>query len=178
MPIGKILGKIVGIDGLFEEIGKTVRQVIPNPEAQREAMLELSRLEDKYRDRIHNEMLAQIEVNKIEAKHQSIFVAGWRPFIGWVCGVSLGYNFVVAPLLSNFVDNVQLLNIEYLIAVVGSMLGSSGLRTYEAMKGVKTMTLSDEAYPSQVIEQRLAAGLLQPTTPEEDEEADAPWNKS
>ena len=39
--------------------------------------------------------MAQVDVNKAEAQHRSIFVAGWRPFIGWVCGVALAYHFIL-----------------------------------------------------------------------------------
>mgnify|MGYP003649900696 CR=1 FL=1 len=47
----------------------------------------------------HESTLAQIEVNKTEAQHRSIWVAGWRPFIGWVCGIALAYHFVFNPIL-------------------------------------------------------------------------------
>jgi len=43
--------------------------------------------------------LIHAEISKIEAAHRSVFVAGWRPFIGWVCGVALAYNFVIRDLL-------------------------------------------------------------------------------
>ena len=41
----------------------------------------------------------QLEINKAEASHRSIFVAGWRPFVGWTCGIALAYHFVIAPLV-------------------------------------------------------------------------------
>ena len=47
---------------------------------------------------MQNANLAQLEVNKVEATHKSIFVAGWRPFVGWVCGVALAYHFILSPL--------------------------------------------------------------------------------
>src|SRR5210317_21827 len=47
----------------------------------------------------HESAMAQVSVNQAEAKHRSIFVAGWRPFIGWTCGFALAYHFVVAPLI-------------------------------------------------------------------------------
>ena len=47
----------------------------------------------------HEAAMAQTDINKAEAQHRSIFVAGWRPFIGWTCGVALAYHFVVAPLI-------------------------------------------------------------------------------
>jgi len=43
--------------------------------------------------------LVQGEINKIEAAHKSVFVAGWRPFIGWVCGLALCYNFIIRDLM-------------------------------------------------------------------------------
>ena len=46
---------------------------------------------------------AQLEVNKVEARHTSIFVAGWRPFIGWTCGVALCYHFVLQPFFTFFI---------------------------------------------------------------------------
>jgi len=85
--------------------------------------------------------LAQIELNKIEAAHRSIFVAGWRPFIGWVCGAALAWHFMLYDLL-NWV--AMMFNPEFappilggtekLIAVVMSLLGLGGLRTFEKMK--------------------------------------------
>ena len=86
--------------------------------------------------------LAQIEVNKIEASHRSIFVAGWRPFIGWVCGVGLAYAFIAAPFLEwitlNFFPSVSALPIiptEALLTLVVSLLGLGGMRTVEKMNG-------------------------------------------
>ena len=82
----------------------------------------------------------QVEVNKIEAKHQSIFVSGWRPFIGWSCGSALAYNFIIQPLLYTFLQLfnviIQLpkLEIEQLVGILLAMLGMSGYRTYEKIK--------------------------------------------
>lgn len=85
--------------------------------------------------------LAQIEINKIEAAHRSIFVAGWRPFIGWVCGAALAWHFMLFDLLNwvammfnpKFAPPI-LGGTEDLIAVVMSLLGLGGLRTLEKMK--------------------------------------------
>jgi hypothetical protein len=85
--------------------------------------------------------LAQIELNKIEAGHRSVFVAGWRPFIGWVSGVGLAYNFVVYPVLLwlsvNFFPDVvpPPLETEALMTLVVSLLGLGGLRTVEKVTG-------------------------------------------
>ena len=83
---------------------------------------------------------AQIEVNKVESGHTSIFVAGWRPFVGWTCGIALCYHFVIQPflvfLLFSFGYQVELpvFNMQTLTTVLMGMLGLGGLRSYEKVK--------------------------------------------
>lgn len=87
----------------------------------------------------------QLEINKQEAKHPSIFVAGWRPFIGWVCGMALVWNFIVQPLLLWLAWMIPDLGIDMstapkldtgeLMTVLLGMLGLGGLRTYEKRLG-------------------------------------------
>ena len=85
---------------------------------------------------------SQNEVNAIEARHASVFVAGWRPFIGWVCGFSVAYNFIVHPLLTWMAEiwfpgmEPPALNIEGLMSIVMGMLGLGAMRTYEKYKNV------------------------------------------
>jgi hypothetical protein len=79
----------------------------------------------------------QGEINKIEAQHRTIFVAGWRPFIGWVCGVALAYNFILRDLLVWFIGPEQVppaLQMEHLMTVLIGMLGLGGMRTFEKFK--------------------------------------------
>ncbi len=91
----------------------------------------------------HQAQLAQVEVNKQEAQHRSIFVAGWRPFVGWVCGIALAYHFVLAPIIlfSVSITGIQIpelpsFNMETLTTVLLGMLGLGGLRSFEKYKGV------------------------------------------
>ncbi len=83
---------------------------------------------------------AQLEVNKVEAKHNNVFVSGWRPFIGWACGVSLAYHFIIEPIIQytlivNNIDyNTPEFDFSQLSTIVMAMLGMSGLRTYEKIK--------------------------------------------
>ena len=87
--------------------------------------------------------LAQIELNKVEAGHRSIFVAGWRPFIGWVCGFALLWHFILFDLLTwvtvNFFLHVsalpQLTGTETLVTVLLSLLGLGAMRTVEKFGG-------------------------------------------
>ena len=87
--------------------------------------------------------LAQIELNKVEAGHRSIFVAGWRPFIGWVCGFALLWHFILFDLLTwvtvNFFPHVselpELTGTETLVTVLLSLLGLGAMRTVEKFGG-------------------------------------------
>lgn len=91
----------------------------------------------------HELALAQIEVNKAEAASGSIFKGGWRPFIGWTCGVAFAYHFVVQPFMIfiALTAGVQLpplpeFEMGSLMTVLGGLLGLGGLRTFEKYKGV------------------------------------------
>ena len=83
---------------------------------------------------------AQLEVNKVEAGHNNIFVAGWRPFIGWICGLSIAYHFILEPIIQYMliVNNINFNTPEFdfsqLSTIVMAMLGMSTLRTYEKIK--------------------------------------------
>jgi len=86
--------------------------------------------------------LVQTEINKLEAAHKSLFVAGWRPFIGWVCGIALAYNFVLRDLM---VWGLALtyaetpppppLHLEVLTTILYALLGLGGMRTFEKLQG-------------------------------------------
>ena len=87
--------------------------------------------------------MAQIELNKIESGHRSIFVAGWRPFIGWICGWGLAWHFILHDLFTWFVLNYDaetwtvpdLAGTESLVTIVLSLLGLGAFRTYEKVAG-------------------------------------------
>ena len=91
---------------------------------------------------LHNANLAQIEVNKVEAQHRTVFVAGWRPFTGWVCATALAYHFIIEPVLVFFLSwygvEIQLPQFDMgsLLTVLMGMLGLGGLRTYEKKQGL------------------------------------------
>jgi len=91
----------------------------------------------------HEAAMAQVEVNKMEAQHRSLFVAGWRPFIGWTCGIALAYHFVLNPLILFGVSwaGVEIpalpeFDMSSLMTVLMGMLGLGGLRTFEKVKKV------------------------------------------
>jgi len=91
----------------------------------------------------HEAAMAQVEVNKAEAQHRSIFVAGWRPFIGWTCGIALAYHFILNPviLFGASVAGFELpelpeFDMNSLMTVLLGMLGLGGMRTFEKAKGL------------------------------------------
>ena len=91
----------------------------------------------------HENALAQIEINKIEAASSDFFKSSWRPFIGWVCGVAFAYHFVLQPIIifvvALFGAEIPALpefDMASLMTVLGGLLGLGGLRTYEKSKGL------------------------------------------
>tara|TARA_R110000824_G_scaffold339782_1_gene526309 strand:+ start:294 stop:701 length:408 start_codon:yes stop_codon:yes gene_type:complete len=87
--------------------------------------------------------LGQLEINKVEAAHRSIFVAGWRPFIGWCCGAALAYHFVLQPIIvfglaltETAVPALPAFDMDSLMTVLLGMLGLGGMRSFEKFKGL------------------------------------------
>ena len=84
------------IAALLPILGGVIDKVIPDRAAADKAKLEMQL---KLLDAANAGALAQLEVNKVEAGHQSVFVAGWRPAIGWVCAAALAYSYMLVPLV-------------------------------------------------------------------------------
>lgn len=91
-------------------------------------------------------MLAQLTVNANEAKSESLFVAGWRPGIGWICAAALGWTFVVAPFTVFWLQTFGLhpaplpvLDYTSLMPILLGMLGLGGMRTYEKVQGAASV---------------------------------------
>lgn len=83
----------------------------------------------------------QTNINEIEAQNRTLFVAGWRPFVGWICGIALGFNFFLRPILNYIlmvwtdIPQMESLSMTELLPVLLGMLGLGGLRTYEKKIG-------------------------------------------
>lgn len=86
----------------------------------------------------------QLTTNNTEAANQNLFVAGWRPNIGWVCGIALGCNYIVGPLLewgstlAGHPVKFPHLDSESLYGLLAGMLGLGGMRSYEKVNGVSS----------------------------------------
>ncbi len=129
--LAKILPELVGTGQAV------IKRLIPDPLEQQRAELELLQLADRARQ-------GQLDINKIEAGHRSVFVAGWRPAIGWVCAAALAYAYILRDMLmfAVAIAGIELpvlppeLNLRELVPILLGMLGLGGLRTYEKYKGV------------------------------------------
>ena len=140
------------ISGLFSAAQSLIERFFPDPEKQAEAQRALLQMQQ-------NGELAllasetdlaklQIQTNVEEAKHANIFVSGWRPAVGWVCAAAFAYSYVLLPALQFFVftfgtatmvEQLALapaLELSEMMPVLLGMLGLSGLRTTERIKGV------------------------------------------
>lgn len=125
--------------GPLFELGKSlIDRWMPDPQKKAEAEMELFKMAQAGD---LQKIIGQLQVNMEEAKHQSRFVAGWRPWAGWVGGFGLAYAAILQPLLSwvALVYGVPVpppVDTEILLYVLGGMLGLGGLRTYEKKVGV------------------------------------------
>jgi hypothetical protein len=130
---------------LLPFIGNILDKVIPDPQAKADAQLKVMELAQNGELAILKSQTdlatGQLEVNKAEAINSSLFVAGWRPFIGWVCGAALTYHYLVRPLaiwvcLFYGITIPELPGLDdNLWQLLAGMLGLGGLRTYEKVKG-------------------------------------------
>lgn len=89
-------------------------------------------------------MKGQLAINQVEAASQSVFVAGWRPFVGWACGSAFVYAFIVQPLVQTILvvchstfDPAKLpaLNLTEMLPVLFAMLGMGAMRSYDKSQG-------------------------------------------
>lgn len=126
---------------LISPIKDLVSEVVVDKDKARELNVRLEELADKTDQRLHEELMGQITINTEEAKHASIFVAGWRPFIGWVGGVGLAYSFVLAPFIefvaraNHYVGEMPTPDANQLLTLVTAMLGVGAMRSYDKTKG-------------------------------------------
>lgn len=102
-----------------------------------------AKLQHELDQELHKANMAQVEINKIEASHRSIFVAGWRPFLGWSLSFAMAWHYVLAPLILFIaaffgyqLPQLPEFDMASLMTVLMGMLGLGGLRTVEKINGV------------------------------------------
>jgi len=132
------------VDFSLDDVGSIITSIreaitgekIIDPNEKAKLILELDKLDASLK-------MGQMKINEVEAQHKSIFVAGWRPFIGWVSGSALVYNYILQPLIyiilqaHNIDIKMPILDIETLMMLMTGMLGFGMFRTYEKIKGVE-----------------------------------------
>jgi hypothetical protein len=107
------------------------------------------KLEHELKTELHRANMAQIEVNKEQAKHSSLFVSGARPAIMWVCCLGLFWTFFLAPILNWFIvisgssTSLPAIQTEGLLTLTLSLLGLGGYRSFEKFKGVARSSLRE-----------------------------------
>lgn len=139
----------LGITSVTNLLGTLAEKIWPDPNERAKRQAELFELQQKGDFKQIDAMLAaasgQTDINKQEAGSNFLFVAGWRPFVGWVCGSALAYNYILQPLLQFGIvasgvelniASLPILNSGELMTVLLGMLGLGGLRTYEKTLGV------------------------------------------
>ena len=125
---------------LIQPVSQILDKAIPDQDLKRKLSHELATMADQHAQQA---LLAQLEINKAEAASGSLFKGGWRPFVGWVCGVAFCYHFILQPVIVFIValtgaaiPDLPEFQMNTLLTVLGGLLGIGGLRTYEKQKGI------------------------------------------
>lgn len=136
---------LTGFGEVAELATHVLDRFVPDPAQKAEAALEVMKMQaaqaDKATDAALQEGQMQADVNKAEAASQSIFVAGWRPFVGWVCGTGFAMVFVIGPMLewtANLFGHAikfPILDAGTLTTLLLGMLGLGTMRTVEKVQG-------------------------------------------
>ena len=128
------------VTALLDVGGKLIDKLFPDPAQRAAANYELLKLHQQGELALLAQEVAlaktQTDVNQEEAKSTNWFVAGWRPYIGWICGTGLAYQFLVYPILIAFQPKIVSLDMGTLITLLAGMLGLGTLRSFEKSKGV------------------------------------------
>ncbi len=128
------------LQALIAPVTGLLDKVIEDKDEKNRLAHEISTMADRHAQELAK---GQLEINAAEAKHRSIFVAGWRPFIGWTCGVALAYHFVAHPFILFAVaaagvtlPELPTFEMDSLMTVLLGMLGLGGMRSFEKAKGL------------------------------------------
>jgi hypothetical protein len=120
--------------------GKVIDRLWPDPAQAAAAKLELFKLQQSGE---LSQMTGQLEINKVEAAHPSVFVSGWRPAVGWVCVAACAWNWVGMPVaklgiaLAGMSIQLEAASLTEMLPVLLGLLGLGGLRTIERLNGVE-----------------------------------------
>jgi hypothetical protein len=135
---------LLGIGSIVEGVGKIADELFTSDEEKLKIALQEKTIDAQL-------VKGQLDINKTEAKHKSVFVAGWRPFIGWVGGAALAYQFILYPLLvwgwtwfksmgwvPETINPPPVFESGPLFAIITGMLGIGGMRSYDKLRKTQT----------------------------------------
>ena len=120
------------LSSLIQPATKLLDKVIEDKDQKNALAHEIATMAERHAQELAK---GQLDVNKVEAAHKSLFVAGWRPAIGWVCALGLFYNVILANIIGIWVD-VPEIDTTLLVPVMMGMLGLGAMRSYEKVQGV------------------------------------------
>jgi len=127
------------LQALIGPVTSILDKFVPDADERNRLAHEIATMSERHAQELAK---GQLEINKEEAKNRNVFVAGWRPFIGWTCGIALFWHFVGLPIalfliswLALEVPDLPTFDMQSLMTVLMGMLGLGGLRTYEKVKG-------------------------------------------
>ena len=128
------------LQALIGPVASLLDKFIPDADTKNKLAHEIATMAQRH---AHEANMGNLEINKTEAQHRSLFVAGWRPFLGWGLSFAMIWHFVLVPLITFIcafagVDIPELphFDMESLMTVLLGMLGLGGLRSFEKAKGL------------------------------------------
>jgi hypothetical protein len=124
------------LTNLIQPVSNILDKVIPDQDLKRKIAADISTLAQR---NAHDIAMAQIEVLKADAKG-NWFQSSWRPLIGWICGISLGVNYLVSPICAGFGVVIPQADMSVMMPLLLGMLGIAGMRSYDKNKGTDTNT--------------------------------------
>ena len=129
-----MLGSLIG------PVSSILDKVIPDKDLREKLAHDIATMAERH---AHEQIQAQLEINKTEAAHKNLFVAGWRPACGWVCVLGMAGNFLIIPMANMTLElletgvEVPMIDLSTMLPVLMGMLGLGGLRTFEKVKGAQ-----------------------------------------
>lgn len=128
------------LEALIGPVSGLLDKFIEDKDQKAKLAHEIATMAEKH---AHEAAMAQVQTNQAEAQHRSVWVAGWRPFIGWTCGAALAFHFVLHPVivfaaawLGFYVPEMPVFDMDSLMTVLLGMLGLGGLRSFEKSRGL------------------------------------------
>ena len=127
------------LQALIGPVAGLLDKFIPDADQKMKIAAELSTMAERHAQELAK---GQLEVNKVEAASKSMFVAGWRPAVGWVCVLGMAMNFIIVPMgnfglsLADIQVVIPMIDTSQMMPVLMGMLGLGAMRTVEKVQKV------------------------------------------